>query len=130
VFQNFYLIPTLTALENVEVPRLLDRDPRMEERAAALLRRVGLGDRLHYRPDQLSGGQRQRVAIARSLVNDPRLLLADEPTGNLDRETGRSVLEQFEDVCGQGVAVVAVTHDEQVIDYTDRVVNIVDGRIQ
>ncbi|MFC7226910.1 ABC transporter ATP-binding protein [Salinirubellus salinus] len=130
VFQNFYLIPTLTALENVEVPRLLDRDPRMEERAADLLRRVGLGDRLNYRPDELSGGQRQRVAIARALVNDPRLVLADEPTGNLDRETGRSVLTQFEDVCEQGVAVVAVTHDDQVIDYTDRVVNIVDGRIQ
>ena len=129
VFQNFHLIPTLTAQENVEIPRLLDHDPETPERAADLLRRVGLGDRLEYRPDQLSGGQKQRVAIARSLVNDPRLLLADEPTGNLDRETGRSVLTQFEEICEQGVAVVAVTHDEQVVDYTDRVVNIVDGRI-
>jgi putative ABC transport system ATP-binding protein len=129
VFQNFYLIPTLTARENVEVPRLLDRDPDTPERAADLLRRVGLGDRLTYRPDELSGGQRQRVAIARALVNDPRLVLADEPTGNLDRETGRSVLTQFTDVCERGVAVVAVTHDDQVTEYTDRVVNLVDGRV-
>jgi putative ABC transport system ATP-binding protein len=129
VFQNFYLIPTLTAQENVEIPQLLDRNPETPERAADLLRRVGLGDRLTYRPDQLSGGQKQRVAIARALVNDPRLVLADEPTGNLDRETGRSVLTQFTEICEGGVAVVAVTHDEQVLDYTDRVVNIVDGRI-
>ena len=129
VFQNFYLIPTLTAQENVEIPQLLDHDPGTAERAADLLRRVGLGDRLGYRPDQLSGGQRQRVAIARALVNDPRLVLADEPTGNLDRKTGRSVLTQFTDICEDGVSVIAVTHDEQVLDYTDRVVNIVDGRI-
>jgi putative ABC transport system ATP-binding protein len=129
VFQNFYLIPTLTARENVEIPRLLDRDGGTPERAADLLRRVGLGDRLEYRPDQLSGGQRQRVAIARSLINDPRLVLADEPTGNLDRKTGRSVLTQFTEVCERGVAVVAVTHDDQVTNYTDRVVNLVDGRI-
>ena len=129
VFQNFYLIPTLTARENVEIPRLLDRDQGTSERAADLLRRVGLGDRLEYRPDQLSGGQRQRVAIARSLINDPRLVLADEPTGNLDRKTGRSVLTQFTEVCERGVAVVAVTHDDQVTNYTDRVVNLVDGRI-
>ena len=129
VFQNFYLIPTLTARENVEIPRLLDRDRGTSERAADLLRRVGLGDRLEYRPDQLSGGQRQRVAIARSLINDPRLVLADEPTGNLDRKTGRSVLTQFTEVCERGVAVVAVTHDDQVTNYTDRVVNLVDGRV-
>ena len=129
VFQNFYLIPTLTARENVEIPRLLDRDQGTSERAADLLRRVGLGDRLEYRPDQLSGGQRQRVAIARALVNDPRLVLADEPTGNLDRKTGRSVLTQFTEVCERGVAVVAVTHDDQVTNYTDRVVNLVDGRV-
>lgn len=129
VFQNFYLIPTLTAQENVEVPQLLDRDAGTPERAATLLRRVGLGDRLGYRPDELSGGQRQRVAIARALVNDPRLVLADEPTGNLDRKTGRSVLTQFSEVCDEGVAVVAVTHDDQVTEYTDRVVTLVDGRV-
>ncbi|MFB6135982.1 MAG: ABC transporter ATP-binding protein [Halobacteriaceae archaeon] len=129
VFQNFYLIPTLTARENVEVPRLLDRDPESTERAADLLRRVGLGDRLDHRPGELSGGQKQRVAIARALVNDPRIVLADEPTGNLDRETGRTILEQFVEVCEAGVAVVAVTHDQQVARFADRTVTLVDGRV-
>ncbi|WP_255152481.1 ABC transporter ATP-binding protein [Halorarius halobius] len=130
VFQNFYLIPTLTALENVEVPALLDRDPETRERATDLLERVGLGDRLEHRPSELSGGQKQRVAIARSLVNGPRLLLADEPTGNLDRATGRQVLEEFERITEEGVAVVAVTHDPQVPEYTDRTIEIVDGVLQ
>ena len=129
VFQNFYLIPTLTALENVEVPRLLDGDPDLAERAATLLEEVGLGDRLDHTPGELSGGQKQRVAIARALVNDPRVLLADEPTGNLDRTTGRSVLEQFAAVCDAGVAVVAVTHDQQVAGFADRTVTLVDGRV-
>ena len=129
IFQNFYLIPTLTARENVEIPRLLDQDPETPRRAAELLTRVGLGDRLDHTPGELSGGQKQRVAIARSLVNDPRLLLADEPTGNLDRETGRSVLQQFQEICDEGVAVVAVTHDAQVTDHADRTVTLVDGRI-
>ena len=129
IFQNFYLIPTLTARENVEIPRLLDQDPNTPERAAELLSRVGLGDRLDHTPGELSGGQKQRVAIARSLINDPRLLLADEPTGNLDRETGRSVLRQFQEICEEGVAVVAVTHDAQVTDHADRTVTLVDGRI-
>ncbi|MFC4357479.1 ABC transporter ATP-binding protein [Halobium salinum] len=129
VFQNFYLISTLTAVENVEVPRLLDRDPETRARARDLLQRVGLGDRLDHRPDQLSGGQKQRVAIARALVNEPRVVLADEPTGNLDRATGRTVLEQFREVCGEGVAVVAVTHDNVVTEYTDRDVTLVDGEL-
>jgi putative ABC transport system ATP-binding protein len=130
VFQNFYLIPTLTARENVEVPRLLDRDAETQARAADLLERVGLGDRLDHRPGQLSGGQKQRVAIARSLVNEPRILLADEPTGNLDRETGATILGEFERVTDEGVAVVAVTHDPQVADFADRTVQIVDGRLE
>ena len=129
VFQNYYLIPTLTAQENVEIPRLLDQDPGTPARAAELLERVGLGDRLDHTPGELSGGQKQRVAIARSLVNDPRVLLADEPTGNLDRETGRAVLRQFQEICDEGVAVVAVTHDAQVTDHADRTVTLVDGRI-
>ena len=129
IFQNFYLIPTLTAQENVEVPRLLDQDPETPARAAALLAKVGLGDRLDHTPGELSGGQKQRVAIARSLVNDPRLLLADEPTGNLDRKTGRAVLEQFEEIRAEGVAVIAVTHDTQVADHADRTVTLVDGRV-
>jgi len=130
IFQNFYLIPTLTALENVEIPRLLDHDPGVSARAAELLSRVGLGDRLDHTPGELSGGQKQRVAIARALVNDPRLLLADEPTGNLDRATGRSVLEQFREICDGGVAVVAVTHDAQVAQFSDRTVTLVDGRVR
>jgi len=127
VFQNFYLIPTLTANENVEIPALFDDDPTVEERAVDLLERVGLGDRLDHKPDELSGGQKQRVAIARSLVNEPRVLLADEPTGNLDRETGRQILSEFVSVTEQDVAVITVTHDELVNDYVDRTVQLVDG---
>jgi putative ABC transport system ATP-binding protein len=127
VFQNFYLIPTLSAKENVEIPALFDRDPSVEARAVDLLERVGLGDRLDHKPDELSGGQKQRVAIARSLVNEPRVLLADEPTGNLDRDTGRQILEEFVAVTEEDVAVIAVTHDELVNEYTDRSVRLVDG---
>ena len=130
VFQDFYLIPTLTATENVLLPTVYDADREAEERAADLLRRVGLGDRLGHRPTELSGGQKQRVAIARSLVNEPEVLLADEPTGNLDTGTGRQVLEEFERVCAEGVAVVAVTHDELVTEYADRTVELVDGRLE
>jgi putative ABC transport system ATP-binding protein len=130
VFQHFYLLPTLTAVENVEVPRLFDRDPNRTARARDLLTRVGLGDRLDHRPDQLSGGQKQRVAIARSLINDPSILLADEPTGNLDRETGRQILEEFSRFADtEDVAIVAVTHDELVNEYVDRTVNLVDGLV-
>jgi putative ABC transport system ATP-binding protein len=131
VFQNFHLIPTLSAVENVEVPTLFGDDPTAHDRAVDLLRRVGLGDRLDHRPDELSGGQKQRVAIARSLVNGPRLVLADEPTGNLDRATGRSVLDEFTRIKeAEDVAIVAVTHDQQVSDYADRTIELVDGRIQ
>jgi putative ABC transport system ATP-binding protein len=131
VFQNFHLIPTLTAVENVEVPTLFGSDPTAHDRAVDLLTRVGLGDRLQHRPDQLSGGQKQRVAIARSLVNNPRLLLADEPTGNLDRATGRSVLEEFVRIKeDEEVAIVAVTHDQQVADFADRTIHLVDGMIE
>jgi putative ABC transport system ATP-binding protein len=131
VFQNFYLIPTLTATENVEVPTLFDDDPTAHDRAIDLLSRVGLGDRLDHRPNQLSGGQKQRVAIARSLVNQPRILLADEPTGNLDRETGRTILEEFTRIKEEDdVAVIAVTHDSQVTKYADRTINLVDGLIR
>jgi putative ABC transport system ATP-binding protein len=130
VFQHFHLIPTLTALENVELPTLFGDDPDARDRARSLLGRVGLGDRIDHRPDQLSGGQKQRVAIARALVNRPRLLLADEPTGNLDRKTGRSVLEEFQRIkVEENVAIVAVTHDPQVSEFADRTVTLVDGRI-
>jgi putative ABC transport system ATP-binding protein len=112
------------------LPRLAGRDTSGAfDRADRLLRSVGLADRTDHYPDQLSGGQRQRVAVARSLVNDPRLLLADEPTGNLDQATGRQVLDEFAAIADEGVAIVAVTHDEQVTRFADRVVTIVDGRI-
>ena len=132
VFQSFYLIPTLTALENVEMPRMLDRTPRKtRERATELLERVGLGDRLDHAPDELSGGQKQRVAIARSLVNDPEILLADEPTGNLDRDTGDRILDLFEELrTEEGVAVVTVTHDAYVAEAADRVVDLIDGELR
>jgi putative ABC transport system ATP-binding protein len=132
VFQSYYLLPTLSALENVEVPRLLDRTPvRTRERATELLERVGLGDRLHHQPDELSGGQKQRVAAARSLINDPNVLLADEPTGNLDRDTGDEILGLFDELrTERGVAVVTVTHDDYVADAADRVVRLIDGEIR
>jgi putative ABC transport system ATP-binding protein len=131
VFQDYHLLPMLTATENVELPSTWDTSVDRRDRAVDLLERVGLGDRLDHRPDQLSGGQRQRVAIARALVNEPEILLADEPTGNLDRDTGRTILEELtrlkED---EEIAIVAVTHDEQLVDYADRVVRLVDGVIQ
>ncbi|WP_199517522.1 ABC transporter ATP-binding protein [Haloferax sp. Atlit-12N] len=132
VFQSFYLIPTLTALENVEMPRMLDKTPvKTRERAKTLLQRVGLGDRLDHYPDELSGGQKQRVAIARSLINDPALLLADEPTGNLDRDTGDEILALFDELrAEEDVAIVTVTHDAYVAEEADRVVNLVDGVIE
>lgn len=131
VFQSYGLVPTLTALENVAVPRMLDADPAAtEQRAQQLLERVGLGDRLNHYPDELSGGQKQRVAIARSLINEPELVLADEPTGNLDRDTGERVLTQLTDVTDDDVTIVAVTHDEYVAAFSDRILRLVDGQLR
>jgi putative ABC transport system ATP-binding protein len=131
VFQSFFLIDSLTAVENVTLPTVYDRDRDATDRAERLLERVGLGDRLDHTPSQLSGGQKQRVAIARSLVNSPAVLLADEPTGNLDQETGRTILDEFTRICAEeGVAVVTVTHDPLVADYADREVELVDGVIR
>ena len=126
VFQDFHLLPTLTAVENVSLPTAFDPGDA-SDRAAALLDRFGLGDRLDHEPNELSGGQKQRVAIARSLINDPDVLLADEPTGNLDTDTGESILAEFERVRSEGVAVIAVTHDALVEQYADRVVELTDG---
>jgi len=131
VFQAFHLLPMLTATENVELPSMWDTSVDRRDRAVDLLERVGLGDRLEHTPDQLSGGQRQRVAIARALINDPEIVLADEPTGNLDQATGRTILEELTRLkAEEDVAIVAVTHDEQLLDYADRVVRIVDGVVQ
>ncbi|MEM6288944.1 MAG: ABC transporter ATP-binding protein [Bacteroidota bacterium] len=132
VFQSFNLIPTLTAQENVEAPLYVG--PRRREAralAAAVLERVGLGDRLDHRPHQLSGGQQQRVAIARALVTEPALVVADEPTGNLDAATSTAVLDLFADLRrDRGLTLFVVTHDPEVAARADRVVHLVDGRVE
>lgn len=129
VFQQFYLIPTLTATENVSLPILHDRDPETSNIADDLLTSVGLGDRLDHRPNELSGGQKQRVAIARALINEPDVVLTDEPTGNLDRDTGRTILEKFGEIQSRDVAIVGVTHDPLVSEYADRSIELMDGKI-
>jgi putative ABC transport system ATP-binding protein len=133
VFQFFNLIPTLSALENVALPLQFAAERRYdpEKRAAELLTHLGLGDRLRHRPSQLSGGQQQRVAIARALANNPPLLLADEPTGNLNREAGALVMDTLKQVRADfGATVVLVTHDAQLAAQADRVLRLVDGKIQ
>jgi putative ABC transport system ATP-binding protein len=132
VFQFFQLFPTLSALENVEVPLLLDghSPARARRRGEEVLRLVGLADRSDHRPDALSGGERQRVAIARALAPDPSVLLADEPTGNLDRETGSRILDLLERLHREeGKSLVLVTHDEGAASRAGRVVRLLDGRI-
>ncbi|PSP63040.1 ABC transporter ATP-binding protein [Halobacteriales archaeon QH_8_67_36] len=127
VFQDFHLLPTLSAVENVRLPTAFLPDD-VTDRAHELLELVGLGDRLDHTPDELSGGQKQRVAIARALINEPDVLLADEPTGNLDRDTGTAILEESRRIADEaGVGVVAVTHDDLVTEYADRTVELVDG---
>ena len=132
IFQSFHLIPTLTAIENVQVPMLECGGTRASRRARAeaLLASVGLSERLNHRPNQLSGGERQRVAVARSLANRPRLLLADEPTGNLDSANAARIMDLLIEVHHQhGTAMVLVTHDASVAARTGRVVQMLDGRI-
>ncbi len=131
VFQSFNLLARATAVDNVALPLLYSGRSRSERREAALraLHRVGLGARTEHRPDQLSGGQRQRVAIARALVNQPVLLLADEPTGNLDQRTGAEIVALFEELHREGVTVVLVTHDHKLAERTGRQIEIVDGNI-
>ncbi|MEP7382321.1 MAG: ABC transporter ATP-binding protein [Gemmatimonadota bacterium] len=128
VFQSFQLIPTLTAIENVQVPLELRGDGGAPARARALLERVGLGDRLDHFPSQLSGGEQQRVAIARAFVNQPRILLADEPTGNLDGTTGARIVALLEELNREsGSTVVLVTHDLTLAERTQRVIRLADG---
>jgi putative ABC transport system ATP-binding protein len=131
VFQFFHLVPRLTALENVELPMLLEGLPARErrQRASELLRDYGLADRTHHRPDQLSGGQRQRVAIARATVMRPPVLLADEPTGNLDRASSQDVVEILERLNRAGATLILVTHDPDLGDRASRKVRMKDGRI-
>jgi putative ABC transport system ATP-binding protein len=131
VFQRFHLLPMLTALENVELPMAEAgvRRAEREARAADLLGRMGLGDRLRHRPGELSGGQQQRVAIARALANRPSLLLADEPTGELDRTTGEGIRRLFAELRDDGTAIVVATHDVHLAEAADRMLWMVDGRL-
>jgi len=130
VFQSFQLIPTLTALENVQVPLELRGESGAADRARELLRRVGLGDRLHHFPMQLSGGEQQRVAIARAFSNAPRILFADEPTGNLDSDTGSRIVELLESLNRESNAtIVLVTHDHALAGHAQRVIRLSDGRV-
>ena len=129
VFQSFHLLPKQTALENVEMPLTYAKVPKKERREKALraLERVGLADRVDFRPNQLSGGQMQRVAIAREIVNSPKLLLADEPTGALDTKSGEQVMELFQSLNKEGVTVLMITHDPEIASFAKRVVTIRDG---
>ena len=132
VFQGFNLLPRTSALDNVELPLLYDRSDRaLDTRALAAesLERVGLGDRQHHEPNELSGGQQQRVAIARALVTQPAILLADEPTGNLDSRTTLDVMSLFQEINEQGVTVLMVTHEEDVASYCKRVIELRDGAV-
>ena len=129
VFQAYFLLPELTALENVTLPSMMDGKPRQAE-AANLLERVGLKDRLHHLPSELSGGEQQRVAIARSLINDPSIIYADEPTGNLDSHTGESIIELLLQVARHDRrTLIVVTHDQHLAIRGDRLLRIEDGRL-
>jgi putative ABC transport system ATP-binding protein len=132
VFQSFHLLPRLTALENVMLPLGYDhlqKHPDMRQAAITALQRTGLGDKLHNKPTQMSGGQQQRVAVARALVNQPSLLMADEPTGNLDSSTANDILNLFEELNRQGTTVMIITHDAGIAARTRRKIEIKDGRI-
>jgi putative ABC transport system ATP-binding protein len=131
VFQSFNLIPSMTALENVEFPMIFARLSPAERRTRALaaLEQVGLSDRTHHRPTELSGGQQQRVAMARALVNQPAILLGDEPTGNLDTKTGVEVLDMLQALNQQGQTIILVTHDPRTSAYATRTIHLLDGKI-
>jgi len=129
VFQQYHLIPSLTALENVLLPLTFCGANNGSQKALAILKRVGLGKRAEHKPSQLSGGEQQRVAIARALVNDPSLILADEPTGNMDRKTGKEILALFGQLNGEGRSIVMVTHDPEIAGHAKEVVVLQDGQI-
>jgi len=132
IFQTFNLLPRADALHNVELPLIYAGRAKKErrDRAREMLDLVGLGERMHHKPNQLSGGQRQRVAIARALVNRPSIVLADEPTGNLDSKTGEEILRLLREIHARGNTVIVVTHEEEIAARSDRVVRLRDGRIE
>ena len=131
VFQNFQLMPRESALDNVSLPLIYAglKKRKRHEKAMAALEKVGLADRASFKPTQLSGGQKQRVAIARAMVNSPKLLLADEPTGALDSKSGKQIMELFRQLNDEGVTVVMITHDRKVAEQADRIVYIIDGEL-
>ena len=131
IFQSFFLMQRQTALQNVKLPLIYGDVPEREqnERAAEMLRRVGLEDKMNYYPNQLSGGQQQRVAIARAMCNNPAILLADEPTGALDQKTGRQVMDLFHKINDEGKTIIMITHDANIAAHAKRIVRILDGNI-
>ena len=131
VFQTFNLLPKASALHNVEIPLVyanIKKDKRLEMASNALIS-VGLEDRMHHRPNELSGGQRQRVAIARALVNEPSIILADEPTGNLDSKSGYEIMKIFDELHRSGNTIILVTHEDDIAKYSNRIVRLLDGKI-
>ena len=132
VFQTFNLLPKATALRNVEVPLIYANISRVDrlEQAEESLTAVGLGDRMHHKPNELSGGQRQRVAIARALVNNPSIMLADEPTGNLDSKSGVEIMKIFDELHEKGNTIILVTHEEYIADHADRTIHLFDGKVK
>jgi len=131
VFQTFNLLPRADALHNVELPLIYNGTARNQRREIAqdTLKKVGLGDRMHHKPNELSGGQRQRVAVARALVNNPSIILADEPTGNLDSKTGKEIMQLFDDLHKAGNTIILVTHEEEIAQHSHRIIRLLDGKI-
>jgi len=132
VFQQFQLLPRLSAIHNVELPLIYAgvSEKERKRRAEEMLRKVGLGDKLHHRPNQLSGGQQQRVAIARALVTEPTILLADEPTGALDQKTSHQIMDLFHEIHQEGKTIIMITHDQKIAKNAKKIVHILDGNLR